>query len=106
MQSSRSVWLHVDASKHKIKTFSLLPFNRLPVNTIDIESRTLLYRTDGEAMIIVREIPIKQAVNLTMFYVICVSFELSITSCTFVRAMAVIQVSQISSLFGDLAVVI
>ena len=59
MQSSTTAWLYVDANKHKIETFSLLPFNRLPVNTIDIESRTLLCGTDGEAIIMVKEIPIK-----------------------------------------------
>ncbi len=54
-----SAWLNVDANKHKIETYSLLPFNRLPVNSVDIDSNALICGTDGEAIIVVQDLPIK-----------------------------------------------
>ena len=51
-------WLSADASKHKIETFSLLPYNRLPVNSLDVSSRNLVCGTDCEAIYTVTNLDI------------------------------------------------
>eukprot|EP00794_Sanderia_malayensis_P000265 gene265-888_t len=57
--SHTSAWLYIDTNKHKLETYSLLPFNRLPVNSIDIDTNALICGTDGEAIIVVQDLPIK-----------------------------------------------
>ena len=54
-----SPWLYIDTNKDRMETYSLLPFNKLSVNSIDIDSNALLCGTDGEALIIVQDLPIK-----------------------------------------------
>ena len=49
-------WLSVDASKHKIETFSLLPYNRSPVNTFDVTEQNLVCGTDGESVYIIENL--------------------------------------------------
>jgi len=56
--ASTSIWLHVDANKHKMETFSLIPFNKSAVNCFDVCGSSLLCGTDGEAVIVVNEIPL------------------------------------------------
>jgi nuclear pore complex protein Nup43 len=56
--TSTSIWLHVDANKHKMETFSLIPFNKSAVNCFDICGSSLLCGTDGEAVIVVNDIPL------------------------------------------------
>jgi len=56
--TSSSIWLHVDANKHKMETFSLIPFNKSAVNCFDICGSSLLCGTDGEAVIVVNDIPL------------------------------------------------
>ncbi|KAJ7394396.1 Nucleoporin Nup43 [Desmophyllum pertusum] len=47
-----SPWLSVDATKHRMETFSLLPYNRLSINSLDIQSRHLLSGSDCEAILL------------------------------------------------------
>ena len=49
-------WLSADASKHKIETFSLLPYNRSPVNSLDVTGQNLVCGTDGEAVYILENL--------------------------------------------------
>ena len=56
---SVSPWLSVDATKHKMETFSLLPHNRLSVNSLDIQSRHLLIGSDCEAIFIIKDLVIR-----------------------------------------------
>lgn len=49
-------WLSADASKHKIETFSLLPYNRSSVNSIDISGQNLVCGTDAEAVYILENL--------------------------------------------------
>ena len=42
-----------------LETYSLLPVNNLPVNSIDIDAKSLISGTDGEAIIIVQDLPLK-----------------------------------------------
>ena len=49
-------WLSADASKHKIETFSLLPYNRSPVNSMDVTGQNLVCGTDGEAVYILENL--------------------------------------------------
>lgn len=56
---SISPWLSVDATKHKMETFSLLPYNRLSINSLDIQSRHLLSGSDCEAIFIVKDLIIR-----------------------------------------------
>ena len=49
-------WLSADTSKHKIETFSLLPYNRLPVNSLDVCARNLVCGTDGEAVYVLEDL--------------------------------------------------
>ena len=58
-QQSSSPWLFVDTNKHKLETYSLLPVNNLPVNSLDVDGNSLVCGTDGEAIIIVQDLPIK-----------------------------------------------
>jgi len=57
--ASTSVWLYVDANKHKMETFSLLPFNKSAVNTFDVNASRLICGTDNEALIAVNDIPVR-----------------------------------------------
>lgn len=57
--ASTSVWLYVDANKHKMETFSLIPFNTSPVNTFDVNTSRLICGTDNEAIIAVNNIPLR-----------------------------------------------
>jgi len=57
--TSSSIWLHVDANKHKMETYSLIPFNKSAVNCFDICGSSLLCGTDGEAVIVVNDIPLR-----------------------------------------------
>lgn len=54
-----SPWLSVDATKHKLETYSLLPYNRLSLNSLDIESKHLLSGCDCEAVFIIRDLVIR-----------------------------------------------
>lgn len=45
-----SPWLSLDAGRHKMEITTVLPNQTLPVNTLDIESQTLLCGTDEEAI--------------------------------------------------------
>jgi len=54
-----SIWLHVDANKHMMETFSLIPFNKSAVNCFDISGNSLICGTDGEAIIVVNDIPLR-----------------------------------------------
>jgi len=56
---SSSVWLYIDANKHRMETFSLLPFNKLSVNTFDVDLSNLICGTDGEVIMLVQDIPVK-----------------------------------------------
>lgn len=56
---SSSIWLYVDANKHKMETFSLIPFNKSAINTFDIYGSSLICGTDGEALIVVNDIPVR-----------------------------------------------
>lgn len=56
---STSPWLSVDATKHKMETFSLLPYNRLSINSLDIQSMHLLSGSDCEAIFIIKDLVIK-----------------------------------------------
>lgn len=56
---SSSIWLHVDANKHKMETFSLIPFNKSAINTFDVSGSSLICGTDGEAIIVVNDIPVR-----------------------------------------------
>lgn len=57
--ASTSVWLYVDANKHKMETFSLIPFNTSAVNTFDVNTSRLICGTDNEAIIAVNNIPLR-----------------------------------------------
>ena len=57
-RNAATPWLSADVSKHKIETFSLLPYNRLPVNSLDVSSRNLVCGTDGDAVYIVKNLDI------------------------------------------------
>jgi len=57
--ASSSIWLNVDANKHKMETYSLIPFNKSAVNCFDICGSSLLCGTDGEAVIVVNDIPLR-----------------------------------------------
>ena len=54
-----SPWLASDASKHRLNVTDVLPGNVMPVNSIDIESNTLLCGTDGEQIFTVRNLVIR-----------------------------------------------
>ncbi|XP_068698989.1 nucleoporin Nup43-like [Montipora foliosa] len=56
---SGSPWLSVDATKHKMETFSLLPYNRLSINSLDILSRHLLSGSDCEAIFMIKDLVIR-----------------------------------------------
>ena len=56
---SSSVWLYVDANKHKMETYSLLPFKKSSVNCFDVSAETMICGTDSESIIIVNDIPIR-----------------------------------------------
>ena len=56
---SLSPWLSVDATKHKMETFSLLPYNRLSINSLDILSRHLLSGSDCEAIFMIKDLVIR-----------------------------------------------
>ena len=58
-QEGTSPWLSVDATKHKLEIHSLLPHNRLGINSLDIESKHLLGGSDCEAVIFIRDLVIK-----------------------------------------------
>jgi len=58
-QQAMSPWLLVDTNKDMLETYSLLPVNNLPVNSLDVDSKSLVCGTDGEAIIIVRDLPLK-----------------------------------------------
>uniref|UniRef100_A0A0B7A1P2 Uncharacterized protein n=2 Tax=Arion vulgaris TaxID=1028688 RepID=A0A0B7A1P2_9EUPU len=45
-----SPWLSLETSRHKLDIASLLPNKSLPVNSLDIESSTLLCGTDSETI--------------------------------------------------------
>ncbi|XP_028413441.1 nucleoporin Nup43-like [Dendronephthya gigantea] len=49
-------WLSADASKHKIETFSLLPYNRSAVNSLDVTGQNLVCGTDGEAVYVLENL--------------------------------------------------
>lgn len=51
--SAVSPWLSVDATKHRMETFSLLSDNRLSINSLDIESRHLVCGCDCEAIFVI-----------------------------------------------------
>lgn len=57
--ASSSIWLYVDANKHQMESFSLVPFNRSAVNTFDVNASTLICGTDNEALIAVNDIPLR-----------------------------------------------
>ncbi|KAK3747753.1 hypothetical protein QZH41_008783 [Actinostola sp. cb2023] len=48
-----SPWLSVDATKHRMETYSLLSENRLSINSLDIESQHLLCGCDCEAIFVI-----------------------------------------------------
>lgn len=48
-----SPWLSIDSGRNKMEITTLLPSQNLPVNTIDIESQTLVCGTDEEALYII-----------------------------------------------------
>ena len=54
--SAPTPWLSADASKHKIETFSLLPYNRSPVNSLDVTGQNLVCGTDEEAVYILENL--------------------------------------------------
>ena len=54
--STPTPWLSADASKHKIETFSLLPYNRSPVNSLDVTGQNLVCGTDEEAVYILENL--------------------------------------------------
>ncbi|XP_077977336.1 nucleoporin Nup43-like [Glandiceps talaboti] len=55
-----SAWLSSDTSKHRnLEVTTLLPHNKMPVNSIDIESNHLLCGTDGEAIYVIRNLTIR-----------------------------------------------
>ena len=56
--ASSSIWLYVDANKHKMETYSLVSFNRSAVNTFDVNASRLICGTDSESLIIVNDIPL------------------------------------------------
>ncbi|XP_065676405.1 nucleoporin Nup43 [Hydra vulgaris] len=56
---SHSAWLYIDANKHKMETFSLVPFNKSPINSFDVCLSSLVCATDSEALIIVSDIPVR-----------------------------------------------
>lgn len=57
--ASSSVWLYIDANKHKMETFSLLPDSKCSVNTFDVNGSSLICGTDNEAIVIVKDIPVR-----------------------------------------------
>lgn len=59
--SSSSVWLYVDANKHRLETFSLIPGNNMAVNSFDVSSATssMICGTDGEALVLLPNIRVK-----------------------------------------------
>ena len=59
IQQTASPWLLMDTNKDMLETYSLLPVNNLPVNSIDITAKSLICGTDGEAIIILRDLPLK-----------------------------------------------
>lgn len=58
-QQSISPWLLAGTKKDMLETYSLLPVNNLPVNSLDVDGRSLICGTDGEAIIIVQDLPLK-----------------------------------------------
>lgn len=56
---SSSVWLYIDANKHKMDTYSLLPFKKGSINCFDVTMETLICGTDNESIVIVNDIPIR-----------------------------------------------
>ncbi|EDO33534.1 predicted protein [Nematostella vectensis] len=57
--TSVSPWLSVDATKHRMETYSLLADNRLSINCLDIESRHLLCGSDCEAIFVIYDMVIR-----------------------------------------------
>ncbi|XP_070568783.1 nucleoporin Nup43-like isoform X2 [Ptychodera flava] len=58
--SISSPWLSNEAtSQRNIDITTLLPHNKMPINTLDIENNCLLCGTDGEAMYIIRNLTIR-----------------------------------------------
>ncbi|KAK6985520.1 nucleoporin Nup43, partial [Biomphalaria glabrata] len=45
-----SPWLSLETSRHKLDISSLLPNKSLPVNSLDIDTSTLLCGTDSETI--------------------------------------------------------
>ena len=57
--STTSPWLSVDATKHRLETYSLLPYNRLSINSLDIESKHLVCGCDSEVIFILQDLVIR-----------------------------------------------
>ena len=57
--STASPWLAVDATKHRLETYSLLPYNRLSINSLDIESKHLVCGCDSEVFFILQDLVIR-----------------------------------------------
>ena len=57
--SYTSPWLTSDASKHRLDVTDVLPGNTMPVNTMDIENKTLLCGTDGEQIYTIKNLAIR-----------------------------------------------
>lgn len=57
--SSASVWLYVDANKKKLETFSLLPFNKMAVNSFDLNHSSLVCSTDAESIMFVHNLQVR-----------------------------------------------
>ena len=54
-----SAWLGSEASKHRMDVSDLLAGNTMPVNTLDIQSTTLICGTDGEQIYTVCDLVIR-----------------------------------------------
>lgn len=52
-------WLCANAANNKMEVSSLIPDNIMPVNSLDVEGNTLICGTDGEAIHVVKNLPIR-----------------------------------------------
>lgn len=53
-------WLSCDATKHRLDIRTLLPDNRLPINSLDVASTTLLCGADNESFYIIQNLSVKK----------------------------------------------
>lgn len=58
-QGGTNPWLASDAAKHRLEINDVIPENKMPVNSIDIQSNTLICGTDGEAIYRIHNMPIR-----------------------------------------------